>query len=356
MNKMPLYRKIAETILSDIHTGLLAPGMSVPSIREIHRIHGVSHVTAIHALEFLAHKGVVIRHKGQNYSVSRKFEIKNNMVKSLGALFRHFSIRGAEEYYNELMSGAMREAAASGLGMFFSPSAAEIIRIRQSDFSRLVAEAAAMAPAVIGFIADSRIPDETLSEIMKETRLPVVLTDRDTTLPIYSVVCDILPAYRTLMPTLLRLGYECFIGCESGSSYDSYRNRLQIQFYEEVAAKHPFRLIRDFSQISSTQMQTEIIAAVRSFGKRRTVIFAPSDQNARAILIRMDEAGYKIPEFAGLVGFYGCRQATEYSPRLTSIHVKPELIGELASRLLIAPTGRVEVCKVPMEFQFGETI
>ncbi|OQA79652.1 MAG: putative HTH-type transcriptional regulator YegW [Lentisphaerae bacterium ADurb.Bin242] len=354
MDKTPLYRRIAAAILSEVKDGTLGPGMPVPSIRELHRVHGVSHVTAIRALEFLSGKGVIVRHTGQNYSVSRKFEVKSPMVKSLGALFRHFSIRGMEEYYNELMSGAIREATASGLGVFFSPSAAELLRVNQSDFSRLVAEAAAMAPSVVGFVADSRLPDETLAEIMAETRLPVVVTDRDSTLPVNSVVCDILPAYRSLMPTLQRLGYECFVGCESG--YDTYRDRLQLRFYEEIAAARPFRLVRNFDKISSTQMQTEVIAAVRSFGKRRTAIFAPSDQEARAILLRMNEAGLKIPEFAGLVGFYGCRQATEYSPRLTSIQVRPELIGELAARLAIAPPGRVEVCKVPMEFQFGETI
>lgn len=354
MNKTPLYRKIADEILSEINTGRLASGMPVPSIRELHRVHEVSHITAIHALEFLARKGVIIRHKGQNYSVSRKFEVKNCTVKSLGALFRHFSIRGMEEYYNELMSGVFHEATASGLGVFFSPSAAELIRISQTDFSRLVAEAAAMAPSMVGFVADSRIPDEALAEIVAETRLPVVVTDRDSTLPINSVVCDILPAYRSMMPTLLRLGYECFVGCESG--YNTYRDRLQLQFYEEVAANHPFHLLRDFDRISSTRMQTELIAAVRSFGKRRTAIFAPSDQEARAILRCMNETGLRIPEFAGLVGFYGCRQATEYSPRLTSIHVKPEQIGELAARLVIAPPGRLDTYKIPMEFQFGETI
>lgn len=354
MNKTPLYRKIADAILSEVNAGTLGPGMPVPSIRELHRVHGVSHVTAIRALEFLARKGVIVRHLGQNYSISRKFEVKNHMIKSLGALFRHFSIRGAEEYYNELMSGALREATASGLGVFFSPSAAELLRVNNSDFSRLVAEAAAMAPAVVGFVADSRIPDDILAEIIAETRLPLVVTDRDSSLPINSVACDVLPAYRSLMPTLLRLGYECFIGCETG--YNIYRDRLQLQFYDEVAAAHPFRLLRDFDKISSTQMQSELIAAVRSFGKRRTVIFAPSDQEARAILLRMNEAGLKIPEFAGLVGFYGCRQATEYSPHLTSIQIKPEIIGELAARLVIAPPSRLDNYKIPMEFQFGETI
>jgi len=193
-----------------------------------------------------------------------------------------------------------------------------------------------------------------LAEIITETKLPLTVADRDSQLPINTVVADIIPAYRTIMPTLMRLGYECFVGCESG--HDFYCSRQQLQFYAEVAASHPFQLIRNFNRISMTQGQKEVVEAVRSFAGRRVAIFAPSDQSARTILDFLAELDLKVPEFAGLVGYSGCRQATEYSPRLTSIQVKPELIGALAARFAISPPDRTDKHKIPLEFLFGETI
>jgi GntR family transcriptional regulator len=60
----PAYRKIQNAIRRHIDSGQLKPGNLVPSERELARMHGVSLMTARHALTELARDGVVDRRHG----------------------------------------------------------------------------------------------------------------------------------------------------------------------------------------------------------------------------------------------------------------------------------------------------
>jgi GntR family transcriptional regulator len=70
VNKMPrrsdepAYRKIQSAIRRRIDAGQLKPGNVVPSERELARLHGVSLMTARHALTELARDGIVERRHG----------------------------------------------------------------------------------------------------------------------------------------------------------------------------------------------------------------------------------------------------------------------------------------------------
>lgn len=66
----PAYRKIQNAIRSQIDSGQLKPGNVVPSERELARIHGVSLMTARHALTELARDGIVDRRHGAGTFVS----------------------------------------------------------------------------------------------------------------------------------------------------------------------------------------------------------------------------------------------------------------------------------------------
>src|ERR1700758_4991202 len=61
---MPAYRRIQNEILERLQTGQLKPGDLVDSERELARIHGVSLMTARHALTGLEREGVVVRRRG----------------------------------------------------------------------------------------------------------------------------------------------------------------------------------------------------------------------------------------------------------------------------------------------------
>jgi GntR family transcriptional regulator len=63
-NGTPIYKKIQAGILQRIENGQLKPGDAVDSERELARRHGVSLMTARHALAVLEREGMVVRRRG----------------------------------------------------------------------------------------------------------------------------------------------------------------------------------------------------------------------------------------------------------------------------------------------------
>src|SRR5215469_9042050 len=63
-NGVPAYQQIQNKILQRLETGHLKPGDVVDSERELARIHGVSLMTARHALAGLEREGKVVRRRG----------------------------------------------------------------------------------------------------------------------------------------------------------------------------------------------------------------------------------------------------------------------------------------------------
>src|SRR5579864_8975667 len=63
-NGLPAYKRIQDTIVQRLESGQLKPGDIVDSERELARIHGVSLMTARHALAGLEREGKVVRRRG----------------------------------------------------------------------------------------------------------------------------------------------------------------------------------------------------------------------------------------------------------------------------------------------------
>lgn len=63
-NGVPAYRRIQGTIVKLLESGQLRPGDAVDSERELAKIHGVSLMTARHALAGLERDGLVVRRRG----------------------------------------------------------------------------------------------------------------------------------------------------------------------------------------------------------------------------------------------------------------------------------------------------
>ena len=62
-NGLPAYQRIQGTIVKRLERGQLKPGDLVDSERELARIHGVSLMTARHALTALEREGLVVDRK-----------------------------------------------------------------------------------------------------------------------------------------------------------------------------------------------------------------------------------------------------------------------------------------------------
>ena len=350
------YRMIAEKILTDIRKEVLLPGMNVPSSRDLSRIYNVSQITAIHALDFLAKRGVLLHKPGSNYTVSRMMENAHDQYQFLTLLFRHISTDTPEFYGNRIIAGITREAASSSIASLLSVNAARTIYMHKSDFASTLEESLMLPKQNIGFIADYFIPDEILEEISSQTKLPVVVIGRASKLPnIHSVVMDALPAYHTMLDILKRMGYKAFICCEDVHPARFEANQ-QHQFYQKLVEQEDAQNIVDFNQVPLVQEKGLLRDALAKFPGKRIAILASSDYIARNIILLLDELDLKVPEQIGVVSFYGTRIATDFSPKLSSISIRPEDLGKIAADLLISRDTKYRVHKIPMEFVFGETI
>src|SRR3954469_18389272 len=67
---LPAYKRIQDAIVKRLESGQLKPGDVVDSERELARIHGVSLMTARHALAALERDGMVVRRRGSGTFVA----------------------------------------------------------------------------------------------------------------------------------------------------------------------------------------------------------------------------------------------------------------------------------------------
>ncbi len=352
-----LYSIVANKLIEEIRAGHYVPGEPVPSSRDLRSMYGVSHLTAIRALSLLARKGILTHYKGRNYCVSRKTDLLSAGSQFLTLLFRYISFQGAEFYGNRILSGITLEAASAAIGSYFTPAAIQFSRFRNLELTKIIDDALALPKQNIGFISDFFVPDEILSEIKKETHLPIIVIGRASQLPeVHSVVLDVLPAYRSMMNTIKRLGYNAFI-CSESSDQSRYETQQQHVFFEELSLQEQNVLILDkFSEQSRAQRIEALEKSLNGFSGKRTLIFAFSDEEARLILDHLSIINIKVPEQVGVVGFYGTRLASDFSPKLCCLSVQPEVLGQVAAQLLISKDMRYQVHKIGMQFEFGETI
>ena len=166
---------------------------------------------------------------------------------------------------------------------------------------------------------------------------------------------DALPAYNTMLDILKRMGYDAFICCEDVHPA-RYEANQQHQFYQKLAEQENALNIVDFNQVPLVQEKGLLRDALARFPGKRIAVLASSDYIARNIILLLDELDLKIPEQIGMVSFYGTRIATDFSPKLSSISIRPEDLGKVAADLLISRDTKYRIHKIPMEFVFGETI
>jgi GntR family transcriptional regulator len=121
-NGVPAYQRIQGAILGRIESGRLKPGDAVESERELAKIHGVSLMTARHALVALEKEGVVHRRQGAGTFVARPKIYFNKLMS-----------------YTEQMAGRGLEAASKVLSFGIVDNEHEIAaRLSLPSSSRLI--------------------------------------------------------------------------------------------------------------------------------------------------------------------------------------------------------------------------
>lgn len=69
-SKLPLYRQIANQIITNIQTGELQPGDKLPTERQLAKHYQVNRSTVVHALDELVSSGWILRKQGSGTRVT----------------------------------------------------------------------------------------------------------------------------------------------------------------------------------------------------------------------------------------------------------------------------------------------
>jgi GntR family transcriptional regulator len=150
-NGTPAYQRIQKAIRTQIESGHLRPGDSVPSERELAKIHTVSLMTARHALVGLEREGLVDRRRGAGTFVASP-KIQFNKLMSYT---EHMSSRGltarSRVLVSRIIAGEAEVAARLGLPPNISlvkierlrltgaePFALETCHVPAGDFSEIL--------------------------------------------------------------------------------------------------------------------------------------------------------------------------------------------------------------------------
>jgi GntR family transcriptional regulator len=132
-NGQPAYRRIQGTITKRIEAGQLRPGDAVSSERELARIHGVSLMTARHALAALEREGVVERRRGSGTFVAPP-KIHFNKLQSFSEQLAGRSLPSASKILScTVVNSEQQIAAALALPASVPLLKLERLRIGSSD-------------------------------------------------------------------------------------------------------------------------------------------------------------------------------------------------------------------------------
>lgn len=143
----PLYLQLRQKLEEDIRAGVLKPGTSLPSEREIAEICAVSRVTVRKAVQALARDGFVVQKRGSGTTVARPVDRVEQSLSRLTSFSQDMERRamtGRSVWLERgIFPASPREMMALGLGA--DVQVARIARLRMANDIPLGIERAALS-------------------------------------------------------------------------------------------------------------------------------------------------------------------------------------------------------------------
>ena len=356
-----LYRRIASDLSGMIASGALKPGDQVPSVPALRGQYGVSHITVLHAFKKLASCGQISKERGRGYFVTSPAAA---LPDTIGCLMRGISALKHDHYYNEIMHGIQKESAAHGYDLLFSRMPQDIVSGSQTALDTVLRVATSMNDRCKGLLLDERINDEQVEQIMKVFKRPVVIVDRQTRLPINAVTSDFQRGFDQIFATLLRMGYDRLVFCDSGTA--SYMNAQRKECFMNLVGRHrlsdaQYGIIPKYSVDPWEATSARLEQQLERSRPGRAAILACTDNEARGLCDYLLSHGYKLSVEVAVIGVMGNGFVDNAKPELSTLKLDSVGIGEQAAKVLMAELNNEaghspQNHLLPANFVFGETI
>lgn len=185
-----------------------------------------------------------------------------------------------------------------------------------------------------GFLMVGAFLDETISSILDQWTVPIVLVDGYSDTERYDmVVSDNFGASYQAVEHLIGLGHK-HIALVGGNEncYPSLRERRNgyLRAMKEHGLENTY--LADFN-ISKSQGEDEVIELLRDH-PQITALFGINDNMAVGAIRAAQRMGLNVPKDISVIGYDDTDLATTISPKLTTMHVDTVAMGQGAAHLV----------------------
>ena len=352
--KPPLYEQVKRELLGDMASGRYSPGLPFVTQREICERFGVSHATAVRALNDLAAEGYVVRRRGQGTFVADRSEQAESRAMSDRTVACILQNHGP--HVSHLLAGVEAGCAEHGYRLFLTHC--------EDDQGR---EARALLHAVesgvsgiVVYPAEGRAVD-AYAEVRRRG-VPLVMVDRyRPDLATDAVVADNFAAGRDLTAELVARGHRVIATLWDETETTSIRDRLagHVQVLREhgIPVRPDLTVLRPYRQ--SPERRRAMLGDLLAGSEPPTVFLCANGYVLATVAEDLVGLGLSIPgdvDLAGMddAGPFDVLPLTAAAVTLPSREMGLRAMELLHGRVTGARTGGPEQVVLPISVRTRE--
>jgi DNA-binding LacI/PurR family transcriptional regulator len=321
--RQPKYKKIAEQLRQEIHAGRLSTQDRLPSFTELHARFGATPTTANQVFGVLEKQGLIVREPGRGVFVAKPTLRPATGV--VGVMGRSLAENDDVPYWAYLLQGMRRVAEREGVEL-------------------LLLNSARPGPGweKIDGVLVSGAPEKV--QAMLPPGMPGVSLIQPTT-AMSSVVANDYAGAKLATAHLLELGHRRIGYMQPPASHRIESRRLtgyQAALWDAGIESDPrwvhrlndgWKKVRYFDDLGRVQMSQWLQGGWAELGL--TAMLTHNDEMAIGVIETLQNNGIEVPRDVSVVGFDGTKAGEYFRPRLTSIEVPLQRIGERSLELLL---------------------
>lgn len=323
---VPKYKQLQVLLEHRIRDGVYAPGMQLPTEKELMQTLDYSYTTVNRALQALVRSGLVRRKRGHGTFVQGAVSgeaAESGAVGRTVALFHAGIPEAFHPYYSLLREGFIAGADRHGVAMKF-------ILAKHGELG--VHERFRERHGIVGFAA-SQARASDLREALA-LRIPaVLLSESYPDLALDRVHTDHREGMRLAFDRLRSLGHRRFAFC---GTFDrgSVRDTL-AELFDCVPEQVP--LWEYYAGGWQPEHARGAVAWLRELNPRPTALFVSDEFLLARIWEELDRGGIRVPKDLALIGRGSPVSAAFMGRPATLVEYDPRALGQAAVDLLLAP-------------------
>ncbi|PAW79211.1 MAG: hypothetical protein B9S32_04460 [Verrucomicrobia bacterium Tous-C9LFEB] len=288
--------------------------------------------------------GYVANSAGRNLRINRSETIGLLFYPSCAEIFQN-------TFYAEITAGLEEHLTQAGYHLLLASYEASVAHTTVPDFL--------VRGKVDGMILLGAFPKKIIRRFCV-TETPLLLLDANVELPVDSVVTDGLAAGEAIVDHLVALGHRRFVWI--GYTYEDDNIRLRKQGFLDALRRRNLPDV-DRTSIEGVNENDEFYRQIkiRLRGKRPpTAVVAVNDGLAVAMMQRLREDGYQVPEQVSVVGYDDDLFVERVKPLLSTVRVDKKTLGRVGAEMILRrvadPEIPVEKRLLPVELVWRESV